>query len=242
MSTDLPQEQDDDVDQPERVEVARDVAAAQEAERQYDDLDEPERVEVERDGAAAQEAERQHDDLDQPERVEVERDGVAAQEAKRQHDDLDQPERVEVERDGVAAQEAERPATIPTAPPVGEEVEPELTAGEQVTVLEDRDAGVSPIPPARPSLAQADFQVFGPGELEGYRLRWESIQLGFLDDPKGAAEEADTVVGELLGHLTERRQALRDELNRQPDQDVDTESMRLAVRNYRALFRRLVGS
>src|SRR5262249_51949484 len=140
---------------------------------QHDDIDQPEHVELKRDGATAQEAERQQEDIDQPERVEVDRDGATAKEAERQQEDIDQPERVEVERDGAAAQEAERPATIATAPQVGEEVKPALTAGGQVPVLEDRDAGPSPIPPARPSSAQADFHVFGPGELEGYRLRWE---------------------------------------------------------------------
>jgi len=63
-----------------------------------------------------------------------------------------------------------------------------------------------------------------------------------LDVPKGAAEQADALVGELLGHLTERREALRDDLNRRSDQDVDTESMRVTVRNYRSRFQRLVGS
>jgi len=191
----------------------------------YDERDHPERVEDERDGATAQER-------DHPERVEDERDGAAAQE-------LDHPEHVEDGRDGAAAQEAERPTATATALPEDKGAAPESTAGEQLTVL---DAGASPTPPGRPTSVYGDFQVFGPGELEGYRSRWESIQLGFLDDPKGAAEQADTVVGELLGRLTERRQALSDELNRQSDQDVDTESMRLAVRNYRSLFRRVVGS
>ncbi len=154
-----------------------------------------------------------YDERDHPER-EDERDGATAQER-------DHPERVEDGRDGSAAREAERPTTTATALPGDKGDAPESTAGEQLTVL---DAGASPTPPGRPTSAYGDFQVFGPGELEGYRSRWESIQLGFLDDPKGAAEQAHTVVGELLGRLTERRQALSDELNRQSDQDVDTES------------------
>ena len=194
----------------------------------YDERDHLERVEDERDGATAQER-------DHPERVEDERDRAAAQER-------DHQEHVEDKRDGAAAQEAERPTATPTALLEGEGAGPASVAGEELTVLGDRDTGESHTPPGMPTSAHGDFQVFGPGELEGYRSRWESIQLGFLDDPKGAAEQADTVVGEMLGRLTERRQALSDELNRQSDQDVDTESMRLAVRNYRSLFRRLVGS
>ncbi|HKF75986.1 MAG TPA: hypothetical protein VKF59_07575 [Candidatus Dormibacteraeota bacterium] len=213
MTMDQPQEQHGEPGHPERVEGERDVGAGREAER----------------------LEEQHEEPDYPERVEDDTAGVAAQ--TRAH-----PEHVEGERDDAAAQEAERPAATPTALLPAEGAGPALIAGERLTVLEDRHTGASHTPAGMPTSAHGDFQVFGPGELDGYRSRWESIQLGFLDDPKGAAEEADTVVGELLGRLTERRQALSDELNRQSEQDVDTESMRLAVRNYRSLFRRLVGS
>ena len=176
-----------------------------------------------------------YDERDHPERVEDERDGAAAQE-------LDHPEHVEDGRDGAAAQEAERSTATATALPGDEGAGPALMPDEQLTVLEDRDTAPSHAPARTPTSAHGDLQVFDPGELEGYRSRWESLQLGFVDDPKRAAEEADTVVGELLGRLTEHRQALSVDLNRQSEQDVDTESMRLAVRNYRSLFRRLVGS
>ena len=161
-----------------------------------------------------------------------------------QYDQRDHPERVEDEKGGAPTQDAERHAGTATALPEGEGAGPEATTSEQPTVSADQDAGPSPGPalPGEASSARGDFQVFGPGELEAYRSRWESIQLGFLDDPAGAAEQADAVVGELLGHLSERREALRDELNRRSNQDLDTESMRLAVRNYRSLFQRLVGS
>jgi len=154
----------------------------------------------------------------------------------------DHSEHVEDEKDAAPDREAEQPGATATPLPVSEGAGQVSTASEQLTVLEDRDARAVPTPPASPRSAHGDFQIFGPGELEGYRSRWESIQFGFLDDPKGAAEQADTVVRELLGRLTERHQLLSDELNRQSDQDVDTESMRLAVRNYRSLFQRLAGS
>src|SRR5215472_12171867 len=220
MSTYRPQEPYAERDHLEPVEDERDHAATQER-------DHLEPVEGEGDHAATQER-------DHPKPVEDEGGHAAAQER-------DHPERVEHERDSAPAQEAEDPAATATALPESERARQASTASEQLTVLEDRDAGASPTPPARPSSAHGDFQVFGPGELEGYRSRWESIQFGFLDDPRGAAEQADTVVGELLGRLTERHQVLADGLNRQSDQDVDTESMRLAVRNYRSLFQMLVG-
>src|SRR5215831_13780891 len=220
MSTYRPQEPSDERDHSEPVEHEGGHAATQER-----DHSEP----VEDEGAHAATQERDH-----PEPVEDEEDHAAAQKD-------DHPERVEDERDNAPGQEAERPAATATALPLSEGAGQE-TPSEQLTVLEDRDPGASPTLPPRPTSVHDDFQVFGPGELEGYRSRWESIQLGFLDDPKGAAEQADTVVSELLGRLTERHQVLSDELNIKSDQNVDTESMRLAVRNYRSLFQRLVGS
>jgi len=228
-----PQEQHGEPGRPERVEDERDVGAVREAERLDEQREEPEqppRVEDEMDGAPVQ-------GRDHPERVANETDDVAVQE----RDLPDDGHFDEDERDGAAAQDAERSATA-TALPGDEGTGPAVMAGEQLTELEDRDTAPSHAPARTPTSAQGDLQVFDPGELEGYRSRWESLQLGFVDDPKRAAEEADTVVGELLGRLTERRQALSVELNRQSEQDVDTESMRLAVRNYRSLFRRLVGS
>src|SRR5215472_12267911 len=159
----------------------------------------------------------QHGEPGHPERVEGERDVGATREADRLEEQPEEPEhpaRVEDERDGAATQEAEPPAATATDVPGGEGDGPTFMPGEQGTVLEDRDSGPSRTPARTPTSAQGDFQVFDPGELEGYRSRWESLQLGFVDDPKGAAEEADTVVGELLGRLTERRRALGDELNR----------------------------
>lgn len=214
MTTDQPQEQQGEPVSAERVEGETHVGAAREA------------------GWPEEQHELPHH---HPERAENERDDGAAQER-------DHPEQFEDAKDGAAAQEAEPPTATATALPRDEGAGPALMPGEQQTVLEDPETGPSPTPARTPTSAHGDFQVFGPGELEDYHSRWESLQLGFVDDPKRAAEEADTVVGELLRRLTERRQALSDELNRQSEQDVDTESMRLAVRNYRSLFRTLVGS
>ena len=57
-----------------------------------------------------------------------------------------------------------------------------------------------------------------------------------MDDPKGAAEQADALIGEVLGRLTERHRALRDEMGRRTDQRGDTEAMRVALRQYRIFF------
>lgn len=247
-----PQEHHDDPAHTERVDGDGDVAPAEEAERleeQHEEPDHPEPVENDTGGAAARERDHPEDVVaDEEDRAaaqephhpmhvveDEEEDRAAAQEP-------DHPERVDDDRDGDAAREAERLTATSTALRGGAGAQPALMPGEQLTVLEDRDTGPSHTATPTPTSAQGDFQVFGRGELESYRSRWESIQLGFVDDPNGAATQADTVVGELLGRLTERRQALRDELNRQPQQDVDTESMRLAVRNYRSLFQRLLGS
>src|SRR5215470_14552460 len=162
MTVDQPQEQHGEAGHSERVERERDVGAAREAERLEEQPEEPEhpaRVEDETDAAPVQEQ-------DRPWRVENERDDGAAHER-------DHPELFEDERDGAAAQEAERPAATASAMPGGEGEMPALMTGVQGTVLEDRDTGPSHSPAQTPTSAHGDFQVFDPGELKGYRSRWE---------------------------------------------------------------------
>jgi hypothetical protein len=148
-------------------------------------------------------------------------------------------EGVEDDSDAAPAIEEERPAATLTSEPETDGTGPTST-DEPTTVSAEPDDAEAPATPSDPIPALAGFQALEPGEIEGYRSRWESIQIAFLDDPKGAAEQAHAVVGEVIGRLTERHQAMRDELDRRSDQGDDTESMRLAVRTYRTFFHILV--
>jgi hypothetical protein len=89
---------------------------------------------------------------------------------------------------------------------------------------------------------EAPTPLFADDELGGYRARWSAIQTGFVDEPRKAVEEADTLVAELMkrlaeGFAEERRQL---EANWERKDQVSTEDLRLAMRRYRSFFERLL--
>jgi hypothetical protein len=84
--------------------------------------------------------------------------------------------------------------------------------------------------------------LFAEQELSGYRTRWSGIQTGFVDEPRKAVEEADTLVAELMKRLAdvfaeERRQL---EAHWEKTDSVSTEDLRIAMRRYRSFFERLL--
>ena len=74
------------------------------------------------------------------------------------------------------------------------------------------------------------------------RSRWESIQAGFVDDPRTSVQEADELVAMAIKKLAEsfagERAKLEQEWSR--GNDVSTENLRQALRRYRAFFHRLL--
>jgi hypothetical protein len=74
-----------------------------------------------------------------------------------------------------------------------------------------------------------------------YTARWEAIQQGFVDDPRSAVTDADTLVGEVLKKLAstfdDQHKGLESQWsNGQPS----TEDLRSALRRYRDFFERLL--
>ena len=84
--------------------------------------------------------------------------------------------------------------------------------------------------------------LFAEDELGGYRTRWGAIQTGFVDEPRKAVEEADTLVVELMRRLAEVFSDERRRLETQWEKadQVSTEDLRLAMRRYRFFFERLL--
>jgi hypothetical protein len=84
--------------------------------------------------------------------------------------------------------------------------------------------------------------LFHDQELAGYRTRWSGIQTGFVDEPRRAVEEADTLVSELTTRLAE---SFAEEKRRLEErwgkaENVSTEDLRQAMRRYRSFFERLL--
>ena len=74
------------------------------------------------------------------------------------------------------------------------------------------------------------------------RSRWEKIQGGFVDEPRRAVEEADTLVAELMQQLADSFAKERKGLEGQWDRgdEVSTEDLRIALQRYRSFFDRLL--
>lgn len=85
-------------------------------------------------------------------------------------------------------------------------------------------------------------QQFSKGEAGSLRSRWESIQVGFVDEPKRSVKQADQLVAEVISHLAEGFTTERKKLESQWDRsdDVSTEDLRCSFRRYRSIFERLL--
>jgi hypothetical protein len=84
-----------------------------------------------------------------------------------------------------------------------------------------------------------------PGnDAEGFRQRWESLQAGFVDQPRRVVEQADELVGELMQQLSEGFADKRNKLEEQWEKggDASTEDLRVALTRYRSFFNRLLSA
>ena len=55
----------------------------------------------------------------------------------------------------------------------------------------------------RPTMNDRPGDLFPNEELTGYRTQWESIQTGFVDQPRATVEQADALVSQLVTRLTD---------------------------------------
>ena len=85
-------------------------------------------------------------------------------------------------------------------------------------------------------------QLFPDNELNELRARWDKAQIGFVDEPRAAVEQADELVATVVKRIAEQFAAERAELEHQWDRgdNVSTEDLRQALRRYRSFFDRLL--
>ncbi len=94
---------------------------------------------------------------------------------------------------------------------------------------------------ARPARTDA-APLFPSEEASAFRARWDAIQAGFVDEPRQAVEQADSLVAGAMKRLAETFAEERANLEGQWDRgdDVSTEDLRLAMQRYRSFFGRLL--
>ena len=98
----------------------------------------------------------------------------------------------------------------------------------------------------RSTAAQAaqepNLPLFAQNDALDFRSRWEKIQIGFVDEPRKAVEQADELVASAIKRLAEVFASERQKLEAEWDKNdnVSTEDLRVALRRYRSFFDRLL--
>ena len=150
-----------------------------------------------------------------------------------------------------------RDAIVPDEPSRINPGAPENLESRSVRVTESRTLITPPPAPTRAVGATGDspaataatravdeerIALFPSGEANDLRGRWDSIQVGFVDEPRKAVADADALVSETMSRLSEIFARERQRLEQQWDrsEDTSTEDFRLALRRYRSFFSRLL--
>jgi hypothetical protein len=128
----------------------------------------------------------------------------------------------------------------PEPRPPETEQQRKVRAGSASTLGDNRVA-----PAGTATAVAADEQatpLFSPDEAKEFRVRWDTIQGGFVDEPRRAVEQADSLVAGAMKRLAEMFADERTKLEGQWDRNesVSTEDLRLALRRYRSFFGRLL--
>jgi len=89
---------------------------------------------------------------------------------------------------------------------------------------------------------QRQTPLFPDDELHNFRARWDQVQTSFVDEPRQAVEQADSLVANVVKRIAEQFAGERAELEKQWDRgdNVSTEDLRQGLRRYRAFFDRLL--
>ncbi len=104
----------------------------------------------------------------------------------------------------------------------------------------------SAVPQATAETSQAngrhDSPLFNDAELRDFRARWDQVQTSFVDEPRHAVEQADTLVATVVKRIAEQFAEERAKLEKQWDRgdNVSTEHLRQGFKRYRAFFDRLL--
>jgi hypothetical protein len=81
-------------------------------------------------------------------------------------------------------------------------------------------------------------------DADSFQSRWEEIQVRFVDEPRGAVEDADALVATVMQRLAEGFAQERERLEAQwgRGEDISTEDLRVALQRYRSFFQRLLST
>jgi hypothetical protein len=91
---------------------------------------------------------------------------------------------------------------------------------------------------------QAAAPLLPSGESDKFRVQWHEIQALFVDDPPEAVQSADQLVAEVMQAVATSFNDHKRGLERQwqRGEEVSTEELRQALRQYRSFFTRLLST
>lgn len=84
--------------------------------------------------------------------------------------------------------------------------------------------------------------LFPDDELNNFRAGWKEVQTSFVDEPRHAVEQADSLVANVVKRIAEQFAAERATLEDQwgKGDNVSTEDLRQSLKRYRSFFDRLL--
>ena len=90
--------------------------------------------------------------------------------------------------------------------------------------------------------ANAHAAIFPENEVRDLRGRWDRAQAMFVDEPRKAVQEADSLVAATVKRVAELFADERAKMEKQWDRgdNVSTEDLRQALQRYRSFFDRLL--
>ena len=115
-------------------------------------------------------------------------------------------------------------------------------SGGSTTVIAPESRPVQRGQADQSAAAERQEPLFDSSRSESLRGRWADIQAGFVDEPRRAVEQADSLVAEVMQQLAQAFSEARSGLESQWDRgdDINTEDLRQALRRYRSFFDRLL--
>jgi hypothetical protein len=133
-----------------------------------------------------------------------------------------------------AAAAAETGNGTQTATDTADDTRDDTAATRAAATTTDAPSATTTGGDAAPLLADAD----------GFQSRWEEIQVRFVDEPRGAVEDADALVATVMQRLAESFAQERERLESQwgRGEDISTEDLRVALQRYRSFFQRLLST
>jgi hypothetical protein len=90
--------------------------------------------------------------------------------------------------------------------------------------------------------SSTETSLFAEADREELRRGWDSVQAGFVDDPKRCVEQADGLVSDAVERLSNSFAEARSRLEQQwgRGEQASTEDLRVALKRYREFFDRLL--